>query len=980
MEQDEGMLDQAEPQVHPAFEWVRNHQIDTLHLEVEEYRHRSTGARHLHLATDNDENVFLVGFRTFPMDSTGVAHILEHTALCGSENYPTRDPFFMMIQRSLNTFMNALTSSDWTAYPFASRNRKDFDNLLSVYLDSVFFSNLDPLDFAQEGHRLEFETPDDPGTPLVHRGVVYNEMKGAMSSPVSQLWQTLSKHLFPTTTYHYNSGGDPDHIVDLTYDQLVRFYRRHYHPSNAIFATFGDIPAHEHHERFESLALGRFSGAEIDLPVHNEKRYYAPVKVQEHYGVDPDEGADNRTHVVMGWLLGESFDLEKNLEAEILTSVLLENSASPLLHALETTELGQAPSPLCGLEDSNREMTFVCGIEGTEPEQADDVEKLILGTLERVAQEGVAHEKLEAIVHQLELQQREISGDGFPYGLQLIMQALSPMVHGGDPVDLLDLEPVLERLRERIRDPEYVPGLIRRLLLDNPHRVRLSLAPDVGMNERREQAVKDALDNRRESLSEAEQRTIVEQAQALQARQNEEADDSMLPRVGIEDVPASLKMPEGEDDETGRITRYRMGTNGLVYQQLVMPLPELAPEQRQLLPIYSSMLSEVGAGADDYLRMQDRISAGSGGISGAATIKGNVDDVQSVRGYFTLGGKALAPNSGDLASLLHDVATAARFDEKERVRELVAQMRARREHAITGNGHALAMGAASHGASPGARLSYELGGLEGIRRLVALDDRLDDSAELDSLCRSLSELHERIHSEQPDFLLIGEEAGLSRSEDAVRQHWSLAGDKAAGGFRLDPVEEQVNEGWLTATQVNFCARAFPTVPVEHPDAAPLSVLGVLLRNEHLHRNIREQGGAYGGGAGQDSSNGVFRFFSYRDPRLEETLADFDRSLEWLHDGGQAPGTVEEAILGVISQLDRPRSPAGEARFAYQSRLFGRTAEQQQRFREQVLAVDLAAMQRAAERWLTPERASTAVVTGHANRQRVADLGMKILEI
>ncbi|KAA8984327.1 insulinase family protein [Halospina sp. K52047b] len=974
------MLDQAEPQVHPAFEWVRNHRIETLHLEVEEYRHRATGACHLHLASDNDENVFLVALRTFPMDSTGVAHILEHTALCGSENYPTRDPFFMMIQRSLNTFMNALTSSDWTAYPFASRNRKDFDNLLSVYLDSVFFSNLDPLDFAQEGHRLEFETPDDPSTPLVHRGVVYNEMKGAMSSPVSQLWQTLSKHLFPTTTYHYNSGGEPDHIVDLTYDQLVQFYRRHYHPSNAIFATFGDIPAREHQERFESLALNRFQAAEIDLPVRNEKRYYAPVRVQEHYGVDPDEGTDNRTHVVMGWLLGESFDLEKNLEAELLTAVLLENSASPLLQALETTSLGQAPSPLCGLEDSNREMTFVCGIEGTEPEQAGDVENLILETLEQVAREGVAHEKLEAIVHQLELQQREISGDGFPYGLQLIMQALSPMVHGGDPVDLLDLEPVLERLRERIRDPEYVPGLIRRLLLDNPHRVRLALAPDTGLNERREQAVRQALDEQKASLTEEEQRTLVEQAQALQARQNQEADDSMLPRVGIEDVPASLKIPEGESDASGRITRYHMGTNGLVYQQLVAPLPDLAPEQRQLLPIYSSMLSEVGAGSEDYLRMQDRISAGSGGISGAATIKGNVDDVQSVRGYFTLGGKALAANSDDLAGLLHDVASAARFDEKERVRELVAQMRARREHSITGSGHALAMGAASHGASPGARLTYELGGLEGIRQLVALDDRLDDSAELDRFCQRLSELHERIHAGGPDFLLIGESSGLEGSEAAVRGHWSLDGDRAEGGFHLDPVSEQVNEGWLTATQVNFCARAFPTVPVEHPDAAPLSVLGVLLRNDNLHRSIREQGGAYGSGAGQDSANGVFRFFSYRDPRLEETLADFDRSLEWLHAGGQTAASVEEAILGVISQLDRPRSPAGEARFAYQSRLFGRTPEQQQRFRERVLAVDLASMQEAAERWLTPDRASTAVVTGHGNRQKLADLGMKVLEI
>ena len=414
----------SEHPVHPAFEQLRSHRIDTLNLTVEEYRHRKTGARHLHMAADNDENVFFVALRTFPMDSTGVAHILEHTALCGSEKYPVRDPFFMMIRRSLNTFMNAFTSSDWTAYPFASKNRKDFDNLLSVYLDSVFFSKLDEMDFSQEGHRLEFETPDDPETPLVYRGVVYNEMKGAMSAPTSQLWQNLSSYLFPTTTYHYNSGGEPDHIVDLSYDELIRFYRHHYHPSNALFATYGNIPAHEHHERFEELALSRFDHQHVELPVRDEKRMFAPLNVEQGYAIGEDESADNKTHIVMGWLLGHSFDLQQNLEAHLLANVLLENSASPLMRALETSEIGQSPSPLCGLEDSNREMTFVCGIEGSEPGRDGELEQLIEKVLSDVAEQGVSQERLEAILHQLELHQREIAGDQFPYGLQLIMSAI----------------------------------------------------------------------------------------------------------------------------------------------------------------------------------------------------------------------------------------------------------------------------------------------------------------------------------------------------------------------------------------------------------------------------------------------------------------------------------------------------------------------------------------------------------------------------
>ncbi|MFT5483627.1 MAG: Zn-dependent M16 (insulinase) family peptidase, partial [Halieaceae bacterium] len=244
--------------LHPAFELITTSHIEALKTDVSYYRHRKTGAEHYHMAADSNENVFLVALRTVPEDSTGVAHILEHTALCGSERYPVRDPFFMMIRRSLNTFMNAFTSSDWTAYPFASQNRKDFSNLLDVYLDAVFFSRLDPLDFAQEGHRMEFTDPTDSSTPLVYKGVVFNEMKGAMSSVSSTMWQALCHHLFPTNTYHFNSGGEPECIPDLSYEQLKDFYRSHYHPSNAIFMTFGDIPAEEHQAIFEERALSRF--------------------------------------------------------------------------------------------------------------------------------------------------------------------------------------------------------------------------------------------------------------------------------------------------------------------------------------------------------------------------------------------------------------------------------------------------------------------------------------------------------------------------------------------------------------------------------------------------------------------------------------------------------------------------------------------------------------------------------------------------
>lgn len=965
---------------HPAFEKLRSHRIDTLNLDVEEYRHKKTGARHLHLAADNDENVFFVALRTFPMDSTGVAHVLEHTALCGSERYPVRDPFFMMIRRSLNTFMNAFTSSDWTAYPFASMNRKDFDNLLSVYLDSVFFSKLDPLDFAQEGHRLEFETPDDPSTDLVYKGVVYNEMKGAMSSATSQLWQNLSSHLFPTTTYHYNSGGEPDHIVDLSYDDLIRFYRHHYHPSNAIFATYGNIPAHEHHERFEELALKRFDKLDIELPVRDEKRMFAPVRVDQGYGVSEGEDMTNKTHIVVGWLLGHSFDLQENLEGQLLSAILLENSASPLMRALETTDIGQAPSPMCGLEDSNREMTFLCGVEGSEPEKQNDLEELIESTLEKVAEEGVSEERLEAILHQLELHQREIAGDSFPYGLQLIMSAIAPMVHGGDPVELLDLEPVLATLREKIRDPEFIPGLIRRKLLDNPHRVTLTLRPDDKLDARRQQAIREALAKRKAELTSEEVGQIVDRAKALEERQMRKDDDSILPKVDLTDVPLQMPEPEARFDGDISATVFARGTNGLIYEQVVLPLPALTEEELSVLPYYSALISEVGCGDLDYLQMQDRISAESGGIGASFTAKGRIDDVQDLSGYMIFSGKALARNRTVLTKLLRDVYTSARFDEKDRIREIVAQIRARREQAVTGSGHALAMGAAAQGMSPGAWLSFRLGGLAGIRGTKELDQSLKDPAALDAFCRQLASLHGRIREQAREFLIIGEEEQLPALIDDLKFCWQ--GDTGVDSSRLkmEPVSFATREAWLTSTQVNFCARAYSTVPVDHPDSAALSVLGGFLRNGYLHRAIREKGGAYGGGAAQDSVNGNFRFFSYRDPRLAETLEDFDKALVWLQETDHEYQELEESILGVIGQMDRPRSPAGAARHAFHNNLFGRSPEQRARFRERVLSVTLDDLKRVAATWLVPEKASTAVVTGPDNRALVEGLGLNIQEL
>ncbi len=955
--------------MHAAFEWLRSEQIESLNLVIEEYRHRATGAMHYHMRSENPENVFLVAFRTVPMNSTGVAHILEHTALCGSEKFPVRDPFFMMIRRSLHTFMNAFTSSDWTAYPFASKNRKDFNNLLAVYLDATFFARLHELDFAQEGHRLEFAEPENPESDLIYKGVVFNEMKGALSSTNSVLWHTMCKYMFPTTTYHHNSGGDPQNIPDLSYMQLKDFYQTHYHPSNAVFMTFGTIPAFEHQQKMEDLALYKFQKLDTHIEVANEKRYLAPLRVEESYASEASD--PNKTHVVVGWLLGHSTSLDDLFKAQLLSSVLLDNSACPLLKVLETTSLGSAPSPLCGLEDSNREMSFMAGLEGCEEGSAAKVEALILDTLRDIVRDGIPTDQVEAALHQLELHQREISGDSHPFGLQLILSSLSTAVHRGDPISLLNIDPVLARLRDDIKNPRFIPDLIEELLLSNRHRVTLSLNPDPELANRKAAAEEQQLARIKQAMSADEIRSVIAQSKELIKRQARKDDPEILPKVTLADVPPQIFEPGRKDlhlnPSTIPVAYYAQGTNGICYQQMVLDLPALTDELLNILPLYTSCLTELGVGARDYADVQTWQARTSGGLSCFSSIRSKLHDVQNTYATISFSSKSLAANHTALTQLLQETYEQVRFDETKRLEELIEQMCARKENSITGNGHSLAMTLASSRMSPTAQLAHRFGGLAGIQYLRSLREQLTQPETSKRLMGQFQELHNLVRQSNKRFLLIAEEPQRQSVVADLEKHWGSASNSKSGAkFTLPAIREQIRQAWTTSTQVNFCAKAYATVASGHEDNAVLHVLAGFLRNGFLHRVIREQGGAYGAGTSQDGDSASFRFFSYRDPRLDATLDDFDRSLDWVMSGSHEAHHLEEAILGVIATMDKPSSPAGEAKQAFYNYLFERSLESRMRFRERVLATTLEDLRVITQRYFTPDRASIGIISSKEN--------------
>lgn len=982
---------------NPAFELISTTTIDALNIDVMHYRHLETGLIHYHLACDHDENALMIGFATQPMTSRGEAHILEHVVLCGSEKYPVRDPFFSMIKRSLQTFMNAMTAADWTVYPFATQNKNDFFNLLSVYADACFFPNIHELDFAQEGIRIELDEHDKPK----YHGIVFNEMKGAMSGEIDQIYHSLMPHLFTTTTYHYNSGGDPKHIVDLTHDDLVAFHKTHYHPSNAIVMSFGDIPASDIQAYLQDNVLDRFN--DIERPKVGKKftsvteqRLTSPVRVQDTYIADDD--GEQMTHHILSWLLPTISDPKQRLALRLMEGVLVEHSGSPLRAYLESYEHAVAPSPLLGLDDSHYEMVFYAGVRGSDVEYADDVEQGILALLKDVVSQGVDNDTIETVLHQIELDQRHIGGDGMPYGLTLMLEAFSTAIHGADPLDVWQIDEHLSWLREQASDPSFVPELIKKHLIDNPHRVRLTALPD---KDKASQLVADeqaSLEQLDEKLSDKERQVIRQKMADLQARQMMADDVDLLPKVGLQDIPADIhfihadKKPITLSGQKRTLYQYHAGTNGLYYYQVVMPLGDQADEilSNPLLPIYLTLLSEVGTSKYDAREFQAVQAACSSGVTARISQRTDMIDKDKMTSYFVLATRALNRKT-EAMQLVNQVLDETIFGETDRIRELLQQKQTSWQSRLAGSGHAYAMQTASRSMSRLAQIEYAFSGLPA---LVALKAFLaDDNGEKWTiLSERLSALHAQMINLPKDVILVCEKEVAQTLSAQIGNTLNVGARPITANTKSLPFDELSDllddEGgkddkdiaWLIPTNVYHNASAYPATTSDDPDTPALMVLAPFLRNGYLHSAIREKGGAYGGGASFDGNAASFKFYSYRDPNCEATFEHFLSSIDWLIEHEHDKSQLQEAILGIIAGMDKPGSPAGEAVKSCFAELHGRDKAYQQALRAKILAVTLDDLKRVAQKYLKDKPHTKASLAPLEQETKMKDFGFVIKKL
>ena len=901
--------------------------IKLLDLNAQIYTESKFNCKHIHLDSKSDEKVFMVAFRTIPEDSTGVAHILEHTALCGSKKYPVRDPFFMMIRRSLNTFMNAFTSSDWTAYPFATQNDKDFNNLLSVYLDSSFFPNLDELDFLQEGHRLEFSESNNLDSDLEIKGVVFNEMKGAMSSISSQLWHGLSRHLYNSTTYKHNSGGDPENIIDLTHDYLVDFHKKHYHPSNATFFTFGNLNPTEIQDFINKNVLENFEPSDEIIGVKNEDRISEPKTITEYYNPMPED--EDNHHVVLSWLLGESHNPVELLESYLVSNILLDNSASPLRKTLENTKLGKSLSPLTGLEADHKELVFAAGLEGVGSNKQIEVEKLILDCLKDVVSKGISEELVQSSLHQLEIKQREITGSGMPYGLQIMLSCLPACIHNDDPLKVLDLDSSFDVIKENLKEERYIEKLIEEKIINNQHRINYCLAPDINFNSEKEKKIQEKISEKSKNLSANDKKRIIELAKNLKARQEKSDNPEILPKVTKDDIPKSREYAKSQSfEDDNKNFYYKVGTNGITYHSIILPCDPLTQDEFKIASLFTNTLTDVGIGDKSYEDIQKIQSAVTGGISASFTLIPNENQSAHSLGL-KITSKSLEENENKMQDLMIDTAKNSNFSDKNRIKDMLNFISSDNEKSLIQNGHVLSMSNAAAQINNISSTNDFASGLNFITNTNSLSKNIEKDSNLDQYIEILNSIKNKI-CPIPSYSFTASSLNLDQSQI------NFSFDNQDNAFNVQNYFDiqQESIGWITGAQVTYCAEAFPTVDFFHDDAPVLSVLGAVLRNGYLHSAIREKGGAYGSGAMQDSNNRVFKFFSYRDPRCSETFEEFKKSREWsLKNISQEQ--LDEGILGIISSIDKPLSPFGEAMSDFSMNLDKKDLEARLRIRSLV---------------------------------------------
>ncbi len=964
-----------------GFKVLRVETLPGVRITAYEIEHKKTGAKVLHLHSDDRENLYAIGFRTPPADSTGLPHILEHSVLAGSEKYPLKDVFKELMRSTLQTFINAFTYPDKTIYPVASQIKGDFFNLARVYTDLVLHPRLLPETFLQEGHHLEFSVPDDLRSDLTISGIVYNEMKGAYSSPDSLMYKAIQEGIYPNSVYSFDSGGDPDVIPTLTYDQFCRFHRTYYSPSNARFFIYGDIPTAEH-LAFLAEMLAGFRRVKVNSAIKSQKRLTKPRIIHSTYPVDKNESLARKASVNLAWMMSENTDYENSLILEIIAGLLTGSSASPLRKALIDSGLGEDLTPVSGIEGDLKQLLFAVGLRNTDSADAVNIEKLVFATLRDIVSTGYDTDLIEGILHQIEFHGKEIVRGSYPYGIALMGNVFQSWLYDGDPLVGLDFPVVIEKIRGLwAADPQLFQKMTKHWLLDNQHRILAIMEPDPDFSAKKENEFREKMVKLRASFNDAQLAEINGQAKELKKFQSEpDSEDAAatIPKLNISDIPRAVETIPLQNVSIGGVPAlvHDIFTNGIAYFDLVFDISHVPEELQQYLPLLGKITSGMGAAGLSYDEMAKRIALKMGGL-GLDTGAGFSADANSSWQKMIVSGAALYRNLPEALDIISDILCAGDLGNEERMYDLIAERKNNLQSAIVPSGHVFARRAAGAALTLPAYRDEQWNGRTQLRFVqaaarnfpAAKQELVEKLRQLKAMIFSADNLMINITAETEGLKLVADNmAGLVNKLPATANKQKSAPLPLAA----------VWAGIAVPSQVSYVARVLTAPAYVDPAAAMLMVAARELSNSYLYKHIRVQGGAYGGMSSYDPSLGLFSFLSYRDPHLAETLKVFREAEVFFAQNEISADDMDKAIISTIGMLDRPMDPGSRGHVSLMRSIAGITDEMRQKFREEILSATPQKLKEALNKYF-PHASKSAAVAVFSAQEKINEANMSLEE-
>ena len=921
-----------------AYKVVEKRKINDLNSMSYLLEHKKTGARVALISNDDNNKVFYIGFRTPPTDSTGVPHIIEHSVLCGSREFPVKDPFVELVKGSLNTFLNAMTYSDKTVYPVASCNDKDFQNLMHVYLDAVFYPNIykEEKIFQQEGWHYEMESVEDP---LTLNGVVYNEMKGAFSSPDDVHDREVLNSLYPDTAYGVESGGDPKAIPNLTYEEFLDFHGRYYHPSNSYIYLYGDMDMAEKLIWMDEHYLSHFDKMEIDSTLALQKPFDKPVTVCKDYPVTEGESLEDNTYLSYNAVVGTSLDKELYYAMQIIDYAVCSASGAPLKLALIHKNIGTEVYSI--YENGIYQPYFSIVAKNANAVQKDEFVATIEDELARIVKEGLDKKALLAGLNYYEFKYREADFGSYPKGLMYGLQMFDSWLYDDNmPFDMIEANAVFKFLREKI-ETDYYEQLIEKYLIHNNHKTVLVVSPKEGLTTKEEKELADKLEAYKATLSQEELQKIVEDTHALHAYQDAEEATENLEKIPMLTRADMKKEAEGfvnelREIEDTKVLFHNIHTNGIGYLRLFFDISNIPEELFAYIGIFKNVLGYVDTKNYAYGELYNEINIHTGGIGSAVNTYVNARNLEEYKLTFEVKTKVMYEELENAVGLLTEIMTTSDFSKEDRILEIVAEMKSRLQGNMTSAGHSLAAIRAMSYFSETAAISELVNGIPCLRLLEKLE--ADFEANKKELIGKLEMLAKCIF--RPENLMVD----FTSCEEGYEQLKAFVPVLKATLFTEPVVKEpfaitlaKKNEGFETSAQIQYVGRAGnyrKDGGLSYTGA--LRVLKVILGYEYLWTNVRVKGGAYGCMCNFGKAGDSY-FVSYRDPNLKKTMDTFEKTGDYLRSFTADERTMTKYIIGAISDLDIPMNPSAKGSRSSSAYLTNQTYEEIQKERDELLA-------------------------------------------